>query len=618
MTDRSSSAEDSSNTQADFALLTNKFEYAMTESGLHGVVQGTRTAFTRCEDELIHIPGAVQAYGMLVAMRRVAEGIFVPRIVSENSYDISHYQPAELFALDNFNQILPIFQRPAFNSKLREVRASYENDGKDQEPTVFDFSFSDPTGRLIPCWCAAHYLGGDVDLYICEFELQDYGQHPLATPQQTELQIPVDTLGSDHMDVATVSSLHSKSNPIFLGKSNILAHGLDPNLSSVELVSITTNIQRQLSAATDVQSLLDVVVGIVYELSGFHRVMVYQFDQDFNGTVVAERMDSSASQDVYRGLHFPSTDIPPQARRLYMVNKVRVLFDRTQETARLVGRNSSDIAKPLDLTHAYLRAMSPVHLKYLGNMGVRSSMSMSLEYEGNLWGLLVCHSYGPTATRVPFSIREICYSMGITASNCLEKILNSNKLQARRIIETLREKSNPNECITASSEELLKLFEADCGFLVVEGDARTIGRLSSYAEAVTLLRYLFFRKSRTILFSNSVTDDFKDLHYAPGFSAIAGVLYIPLSGSTDDCVVFYRKTQLKEVHWAGKPNLKDEFGTLEPRNSFKKWTEIVNGTSKNWTHEQGMCSYCLPLVPLLISFSRQHGCHGAARLWQLH
>ncbi|KAK4214580.1 hypothetical protein QBC37DRAFT_146841 [Rhypophila decipiens] len=597
MTDRSSSAGESS-TSDDVLMLTNRFEYAITDDGRHGVVHGTRKAFTKCEDELIHIPGAIQAFGFLVGLRRVAEGVFMPRIISENAYDICHYYPSDLFQLDNFNQILPIFQRPVFNAKLREVRTVYEKTGKSQEPIVFDFSFSDPTGRLVPCWCAAHYLGGDTDLYICEFELQDYTQHPLATPNETEWRNPVDTLGSDHMDVATVSSLRSKSQPIFVSNTSILAQGIDPNISSVELVSITTNIQKQLSLADTVPNLLDKVVGIVRELSGFHRVMVYQFDQDYNGTVVAELMDSKTSPDVYRGLRFPSSDIPPQARRLYMINKVRVLFDRAQETARLVGRSSADIAVPLDLTHAYLRAMSPVHLKYLSNMGVRSSMSMSLEYEGKLWGLIVCHSYGATATRVPFSIREMCYSIGITASNCLEKLLNSNKLQARTLIETLRDNTNPNECITASSEELLKLFEADCGFLVVEGDARTIGRLTSYTEAVVLLRYLFFRKSRTIMFSNNIRADFSDLHYAPGFSAIAGVLYIPLSGKTDDCVVFYRRTQLKEVHWAGQPAkmMQNGFGTLEPRNSFKKWTEVVDGTSKAWTSEQAHLAAMAQLV----------------------
>ncbi|KAK0644269.1 phytochrome-2 [Cercophora newfieldiana] len=593
MTDDSGSSHGSDSSDP---LLTDRFEYAILDDGSHGVVQGTRRAFTRCEDELIHIPGAVQSYGMLVALKRRAEGVFVPRVVSENSYLICRYEPRDLFGFDSFNQVMPIYQRSLFNAQLRNIRRAFDFKRKEQEPVVFAFSFFDPEGRLIPCWCAAHYRGGDTDLYICEFELQDYSMHPLATPQQTEPPINlVDTLGSDHMDIATVSSLHSKSQPIFTSP-DLLSQGIDPDTSSVEIVGVATKIQQQFSEASSVQGLLDAIVGVVRELSGFNRVMVYQFDQDYNGTVVAELMDPKVSQDVYRGLHFPSTDIPPQARQLYMINKVRVLFDRTQQTARLVGRDASAIMEPLDLTHAYLRAMSPVHLKYLANMEVRSSMSMSLESEGKLWGLIVCHSYGPTATRVPFSVRELSYFIGVAASTCLEKLLNADKLQARRIIDTLQDQRNPNECITASSEELLKLFEADCGFLVIEGEARTIGRLCSYTEAVTMLRYLFFRRLTEILFSSNISEDFKDMHYPSGFKSIAGVLYIPLSGVTDDCVIFFRRNQLREVHWAGRPSLLGEFGTLEPRNSFRRWTQVVDGTSKNWTPEQANIAAMAQLV----------------------
>ncbi|KAK3332734.1 phytochrome-like protein [Cercophora scortea] len=586
------SGDDSSESQD--PLLTDRFEYAVLADGSHGVVRGSRRAFTRCEDELIHIPGAIQAHGMLVALKRQGQGVFIPRIVSENSHYICHYQPAELFGLDNFNQVMPIYQRSMFNTQMKNVYSAYEHTKASGEPIVFDFAFFDPAGLVVPCWCAAHYLP-DVDLFVCEFELQDYSVHPLASPQQSEPPNPIDTLGSDHMDLATVSSMHSRSQPVFISPE-FLHQGADSISTSVEVVGIATKIQRQLSNAADIQALLDAIVGVVKELTRFSRVMIYQFDEDYNGTVVAELMDPKVTQDVYRGLHFPAADIPPQARRLYMINKVRVLFDREHETSRLVGRDSTDIRVPLDLTHAYLRAMSPVHLKYLANMEVRSSMSMSLESEGKLWGLIVCHSYGATATQVPFSIRELCYFIGVAASTCIEKLLNADKLQARRIVDILDEHQSPNECITASSDELLKLFEADCGFLVIEGEARTIGRLTSYTEAVTLLKYLFIKESRQIQFSSNIKADFRDLVFPSGFRTIAGVLYIPLSGTNNDCVVFYRKSQLREVHWAGKPSLTGKIGNLEPRNSFKKWTQVVAGTSKGWTQEQANMAAMAQLV----------------------
>ncbi|KAK4168293.1 putative signal transduction histidine-protein kinase [Cladorrhinum sp. PSN259] len=575
-------------------LTSERFEFAVLEDGSHGVIQG-RKQFTRCEDELIHIPGAIQSFGMLVALRLDADGIYVPRIVSENSHLISRYWPQEIFAFGNIHQVMPLYIRPQFNTILRDIKAEYDTKGTSQEPIVFESAFKDRDGRLLPAWCAAHYLGGEIDLYVCEFELHDYNLHPMAHAQKSAPTAPVDTLGSDHMDLATVSSMHSKSQPVF-SSFRYISDGTIPNASSVEVVGVTTRIQRQFSEATTVEELLDKIVGVVKELSQFSRVMIYEFDRDYNGKVVAELMDPNVTQDVYRGLHFPHTDIPPQARQLYMVNKVRVLFDRTQQTARLIGKERSDMEVPLDLTHAYLRAMSPVHLKYLENMEVRSSMSTSLATEGKLWGLIVCHSYGPTATHIPFTAREMCHFVGVSASTCLEKLLSANKLQAHRIIETIQDRKSPNECITASSDELLKLFEADCGFLVVEGEARTIGRLAAYAEAVTLLKYLFFRRSSKILFSSNICADFRDLHYPNGFKTISGVLYIPLSGNTDDCVVFYRRSQLREVHWAGRPSLEGKIGRLEPRNSFKKWTEVVDGTSKSWTPEQANMAAMAQLV----------------------
>jgi light-regulated signal transduction histidine kinase (bacteriophytochrome) len=91
--------------------------------------------------------------------------------------------------------------------------------------------------------------------------------------------------------------------------------------------------------------------------------MVYQFDQTWNGRVVTELVDPRATRDLYKGLNFPASDIPKQARDLYKVNKVRMLYDRDQETARLVCRTVEDLENPLDLTHSYLRAMSPIHVR---------------------------------------------------------------------------------------------------------------------------------------------------------------------------------------------------------------------------------------------------------------
>lgn len=116
---------------------------------------------------------------------------------------------------------------------------------------------------------------------------------------------------------------------------------------------------------------------------------------------------------------------------------MRLLYDRDQETARLVCRSKEDLDIPLDMTHSYLRAMSPIHLKYLSNMAVRSSMSISINAFNELWGLIACHSYGGKGMRVSFPIRKMCRLVGDTVSRNIERLSYASRLQARKLINTV-------------------------------------------------------------------------------------------------------------------------------------------------------------------------------------
>ena len=147
---------------------------------------------------------------------------------------------------------------------------------------------------------------------------------------------------------------------------------------------------------------------------------------------MTELVDPRATRDLYKGLNFPASDIPKQARDLYKINKVRMLYDRDQETARLVCRTVEDLESPLDLTYSYLRAMSPIHIKYLTNMAVRSSMSISINAFEELWGLISCHGYGSKGMRVSFPIRKMCRLVGDSASRNIERLSYASRLQARK------------------------------------------------------------------------------------------------------------------------------------------------------------------------------------------
>lgn len=132
---------------------------------------------------------------------------------------------------------------------------------------------------------------------------------------------------------------------------------------TIDVFAVLNHINEQLSAARDLDTFLNIVVGVIKDVSLFHRVCIYQFDDDMNGKVVTELVNTKYTNDLFKGLMFPATDIPPQARQLYVLNKVRFLYDRSQPTARMVLRDKADLEYPLDMTHCFLRAMSPINLK---------------------------------------------------------------------------------------------------------------------------------------------------------------------------------------------------------------------------------------------------------------
>ncbi|KAG9544626.1 hypothetical protein KCU79_g16910, partial [Aureobasidium melanogenum] len=320
----------------------------------------------------------------------------------------------------------------------------------------------------------------------------------------------------------------------------------------------------------------------------------------WNGRVVTELVDPRATKDLYKGLNFPASDIPKQARELYKVNKVRMLYDRDHETARLVCRTVQDLEKPLDLTYSYLRAMSPIHVKYLANMAVRSSMSISINAFDELWGLISCHAYGSRGTRVSFPIRKMCRLVGETASRNIERLSYASRLHARKLINTVPTSKNPSGYIIASSEDLLKLFDADFGMLSIRDETKVLGHVEETQEALAMLEYLRMRKLTSVTATQDLKEEFPDLRYPPGFHHIAGLLVVPLSAGGNDFIVFFRRGQLREVKWAGNPYEKfvkeGTEGYLEPRKSFKTWSETVVGKCRDWTEEEIETAAVLCLV----------------------
>ncbi|ORY85453.1 hypothetical protein BCR37DRAFT_237488 [Protomyces lactucae-debilis] len=606
---------------------TRRFEYKTGEDGTHLVDTGLQQDINnggvqKCEDEPIHMPGAVQGFGVIMTLSE-NNGKLIVHHVSENCKEVLGLSAKYLFGLEDFYSILPQDDKENLEDQLDYLEESNSSDAhitldntsaQDAEanvsPEVFILQMYQEDMSLPPtkCWCAIHRMLVNGGLVTLEFELLKDTKLPLVAqrPGGNQETRPgfnnkagmegegFDAFSEEDLLLSTVSA----SKPLRRIRRSVIE---GEETGTMEIFSLLSQINEQLSEAQDLKSFLKVVVGLVKEITKFHRVMVYQFDEHWNGQVVAELVDWNETKDLFQGLHFPATDIPAQARQLYKVNKVRVLYDRDLTTARLLCRSRADLEKPLDMTHSFLRAMSPIHMKYLANMGVRASMSISITAFGQLWGLIACHTYGQTSMRCSFLIRKLCRLMSEQISHNIERLSYAARLTARKIIHSPNGK-NPSGYIVSRAEDLLGLFDADVGILSIGDEGKILGHIENTQEAMALREYFRTKGFNTIKPSSDLAGDFPDLCYEPGFKVVAGVLFVPLSRSGDDFLLFFRRGQLKKVHWAGNPYEKvleknSGQGTiLLPRQSFKVWSESVLGRCNDWTEDQIETAAVLCLV----------------------
>ncbi|KAE8227122.1 hypothetical protein CF319_g372 [Tilletia indica] len=687
---------------------TMRFTHVQTDEG-HMILTGRDGELMKCEDEPIHIPGAIQSFGCMLVVREDEEGALVVRQCSENTSEILSLTPAYLFSLPSFLDCMDEDQADVLWDNIEALNETPE-ELNETGPTVFRLhGWGQPgpgTGKARArkhwdVWCAAHRPqglspDGEPSLIVLEFELINDVINPRDPPGQKVLpgQIALaeeevisetgdvvtvkgqpdgrvdklrrDSAGTDVMSSApsetatadsdrtaqpgpgqmtpmvhasrgglegqpylpadedVVEATQSTSKPLkALARMRLSKHrtaqggrrrrpgaggpgigasggqtGDSDGDVSLDMFGILSQANEQLAAQSDLQSFLKVAVSIVREITTFSRVMIYQFDEHWNGQVVCELVNWADTHDLYRGLHFPASDIPAQARAMYKVNKVRLLYDRAQTTSRMVCRDTSDLAEPVDMTHCYLRAMSPIHIKYLENMGVRASMSISIIAFDQLWGLIALHTYGDRGKRVSFPIRQLSRLIGDSVSRNIERLSYTRRLSARKLINTLPTDKNPSGYIISNAEDLLTLFDADFGIIAIGVEAKILGPLDASQEVLAITEYLRLKRFDTVVTSSEMLRDFPDMIIPTTLKTIAGLLVVPLTPSGGDFIAFLRKAQLRQINWAGKPFKEGKEGSaiLDPRKSFKKWSETVEGTCRGWKDEELETASVLCLV----------------------
>jgi len=344
----------------------------------------------------------------------------------------------------------------------------------------------------------------------------------------------------------------------------------------------------QLRRTTTIEELTNLAAREVRRLTGLDRALVYHFDEDWNGAVISE--DRNEELPAYFDLRFPASDIPAQARALYRINRLRLIADANYEAAPILPALNPRTQKPIDLSHAVLRSVSPVHLQYMRNMGTMASMSISLLRGDRLWGLISCHNRLPH--RVPYHVRTACDFIGQVlsielaardATALADRRISLRKVQTR-LLAHMAAADHFIDGLLSHPNDLLALTNA-AGVAVVAGGACTLlGETPSEKETRQLVEWLGAQR-RADLF---VTDNLASL-FAGGEAMkdrASGVLALSISQIYDSYVLWFRPEVIRTVTWGGDPRKRPEIETtglkLHPRKSFENWRETVRLRSHPW------------------------------------
>lgn len=473
-----------------------------------------------CDKEPIHIPGAVQPHGVLVALQSSNGEI---SHLSENIHEVFGIAAADLLG----KPIETLFQPEEAEERMRVLLREVE----DEKP---------------------------VYLYTVNIRNHD---------------TPFDAIAHRNGEVLFIEFEPSSQRR---------------DLSAPGLYRLVQQSAIRMQQSRVVEDLMRMCAAQVRKINGFDRVMIYRFDAEWNGVVLAE--DKRDDLEPFLNLHYPASDIPKQARELYTKNLLRFITSRDYKPARILTGPDFDSSSPLDLSFSVLRSVSPIHLEYLRNMGVWASMSVSLIKDGRLWGLIACHHYdGPRF--VSYDVRTACELLGQQLSLHLAVVEEAEKERAREekavvrqeLINALERSEDLIQALLKTRPTMLDLIEADGAAIVTDKSFARIGQTPGPDEIKKLCVWLDEHSPDEIIAIDSLDRAFGSRVFG---NVAAGVLAITLEASTRYKLLWFRSELIRTVNWAGDPaktvTKGDGVARLSPRGSFALWKETIKGRCIPW------------------------------------
>ena len=377
---------------------------------------------------------------------------------------------------------------------------------------------------------------------------------------------------------ATVHNYH--------GRKIIELEAVD-NAVPVESLDLVRAMVARIKTAKSLEQLWSLTVRQLRLLIGYDRVMIYRFQHDGAGEVVAEARRGDL--EPFLNLRYPASDIPKQARELYKKSLIRVIGD--------VGAASVPIlplicvnGQALDLTFSNLRTVSPIHIEYLKNMGVGASMSISIMVGGELWGLIACHHY--SAKVVAAGVRVTAELFGQFFSVQLEglereqayDVTRSARLRLDGLVDAFPSDGSLAENLAARLEDLKAILPCDGVGLWIDGIWYGLGHTPPAVTIAALARFLDSNSERPMFITHELSRRFPP---AAAYAAeVSGLLAIPLAATGRQYLMYFRKEVIQDVSWAGDPSKPVTVGEhgdrLTPRQSFAVWKQSVHAQALPW------------------------------------
>lgn len=326
--------------------------------------------------------------------------------------------------------------------------------------------------------------------------------------------------------------------------------------------------------------------------TGFDKIMIYHFDENWNGTVLAE--EAETGMETYIGLTFPASDIPKPARDMYLKNPYRLIPNREYEPVKIYPLLNPVSNAFTNLLNADLRSVASVHIEYLKNMQVKASMSARIQCDGKLWGLIACHHR--EAKYLSFEECSVVELLSNMLSQKISSLQNAGSVNRKQeltrqyasIVEKLATRNDLAEAFTENAPAIQSLLQAAGIALSWEGQIETAGSTPDEGDIEILIYWLRQKSHQQTFHEHQLPRVFEE---SRAFSDKAsGIIALPIQPDRGNYLLAFRPELIKTISWGGNPDEAVQFEpnstVYHPRHSFKVWQQTVHHTAQQWHPEE--------------------------------